>query len=976
MSDIEATLTQTESIKTTLQESLKTVREELMEIEDKLTTSELKNTELNTQIIHLEEANSKTINQNKGFLSSDTEQKEKILKLETLQNHMRRENTELNAKFNAQRQELEKQNIELKAIAAEAFERQTEELQLKITMLESTAKDLQVEHERAMELANAALAQKVEKQTKELQHAFSLTQNELEKHQTDSKRELEVMQDKLDKDAKGHKVYLKRLQEEHDVQSEDQRNCVIQLEEKLNQSIKVYKKDLGESNARLVDLEVKYNDAKRDADGNAQRLEPMEEQVSKQLREIVRLKEASSVRSGLIGELEGNLDSSKQQLDHISAKYESQRREADRARNTLRESQAQVSELRSELSALKSQVQEIPVHEAEVDRLRRRIEEGSSKQNAAIRELQTRTHEAENRAQRAEEKIVEESTKLKMESSRAKHELVNKQREMEAIQSDMESRLREQEEQHSRQLEDAVEKNRRFKSELETVNRSMEQMRSDQHTQIMELQDRMTREAEQFLAHERQHTETESNSLKRAAEKIQREAEEMAHRQEQSWLTERSYMRKELDTARGAAQHAQKALQKVMLDMERQIIETDKIKGELRAEHQAHVDTNATLVEMRKMSFAVEDEKMKVQRLENELRASEKTTVHAEQLEHQLLDTEKALQEAVAQRLELETQLGNVVNTSRVDQLREKVGRLRDAVSSDTFSRDVDNVNNNKSTTQSQSAILDALSVDHSRALTANGELRRELAREQDAAGAANKRLYDEREAASTKIKQLTTILRQAQESWDRERENILDSKRKADLSKHEFENAAKLYSRLSKDATSERDNALRSLEDQSELLYKKRAELREARSNMLQLRDDNINLSHQTEMLRTEVSKITNVTARKRRIAHDLDSELETASKEIGGLRGGSISGISGISGIVGSNNGSFRRSSPRKNRYGGGFTKEKAGSNRFHGVREAEEEVAAMRNFFNVPSRRSRSLTEEADRIAWDVQKHVGEV
>ena len=369
MSDIEATLTQTESIKTTLQESLKTVREELMEIEDKLTTSELKNTEMNTQIIHLEEANSKTMNQNKGFLSSDTEQKEKILELETLQNHMRRENTELNAKFNAQRQELEKQNIELKAIAAEAFERQigelqskvttlesnaeetqkehetamglanvaltqkaekqTEELQLKITMLESTAKDLQVEHERAMELANAALAQKaekqtkelqlkittlesnaedaqakhekamelakaalkqeVEKQTKELQHAFSLTQNELEKHQTDSKRELEVMQDKLDKDAKGHKVYLKRLQEEHDVQSEDQRNCVIQLEEKLNQSIKVYKKDLGESNARLVDLEVKYNDAKRDADGNAQRLEPMEEQVSKQLREIVRL---------------------------------------------------------------------------------------------------------------------------------------------------------------------------------------------------------------------------------------------------------------------------------------------------------------------------------------------------------------------------------------------------------------------------------------------------------------------------------------------------------------------------------------------------------------------------------------------------------------------------------------------------------------------------------------------------------------
>jgi chromosome segregation ATPase len=809
-------------------------------------------------------------------------------------------------------------------------------------------------HRSAMEAAIITSNNDVDKKTKELQLKVTSLQSEREKIEADCSRQLEIMQDKLDKDEKRHKINIKNIHSDYERDVEDKTKRMIKLEEKLNELTRKYKKDLGESNTRLIEFEVKYNDAKRDSESSAQRIEPMEEQISKQIREIARLKDMASASGGTIGELEGKLEVSKQQLASISTKYETQRREADRSRNSLRESQAQVSELRTEVSALKSQVQEIPVHEAEVDRLRRKIEEGSSHQNAVIRELQARAHEAENRAQRAEEKIVEETTKIKMECSRLKQELANNEKQVEAIQSDVESRLRDQDEMHSRSLDDLSAKNRRLQSEKESISRTMEQMRSDHHTQIMELQDRLTTEAEQYFLQGKEQADTEINSLKRKLEKNQREAEEQAYRQEQSWLTERSYMRKELDTARGAAQHAQKALQKLMLDMERQVISTDKIKGELRASKQALADTNASLLEMRKISTVAEAEKIKVQRLEGELRASESVNAHAQHLEQQLRDTERALQEAVAQKLEVETQLGSLVNSSRVDQLREKVGRLRDAVSGDKSDNGTNFSYNNDNglTNHSERGILDALSIDHSRALSANGELRRELSREQDAAAAANKRLYEEREAASSKIKQLTTILRQAQESWDREREDILDSRRKAEVAKHEFESAAKLYSRLSKDATQERDNALRSFEEQSQVLQKKRAELQEARSTILNLRDENINLSHQSDLLRTEVSKITNVTTRKRKIKYDLQNELSMASGELGST---------GIDSLGIRNNGIRNKTT----NYEKGFL----------GVREADEEVNAMRNFFGVE--RSSRLKDESEKVAWDVRKRsVGEV
>ena len=872
---------------------------------------------------------------------------------------------------------------------------------------ERDTESLRITHQHEIDTNHSKTKQDIERQTNTFQSKLSISITEIKNIKEEGKRELSILQDRIDKDTTRHKKDTDIARQEHDRELNDKNERLNQLEKISNELSKKYKQEKTELTLQLTELEVQLNDSIRDSESNASRIEPLNNQLEQQTRDISRLKDTLSTSNSKIGELQGKLESLKKHFDTTTSKYDTQKRESDRTRNSLRESQAQVTELRSEVSGLQSQVGEIPVHEAEVDRLRHRIEEGSKKQNTVIRELQQRAHEAENKATRTQEKMVEELTRQKMEHSRTKQELVNSTRQIETLQNESEQQIFNQEELHSKTLLESEEKIRKFQNENENNHRSMEQLRTEHHSQIMELQDRMTSDAEQYLLQERQHGDAKMDSMKRTADTIQREAEEMFQRSEQSWLTDRSRLRNEVETSRTTAQNAQKLLQKNMLDLERQAIAMDKIQGELRSEREAHTETNAALSEMRTLSVQAEAEKMKVHRLESEVRSFEKTSLKVHHLEQQLLETERALQEVTLQKLEVDTQLGNAMNTSRVDQLREKVGRLRDAVSNDAseksnYNNYTLNMSNGRSSDgsgtggggggpgHSQSAILDALSQDHSRALTSNGDLRRELAREQDSCSKANARLYEEREVASNKIKQLTTILRQAQETWDRERKDILDSKRQAELSKHEFESAAKLYSRISKDATNERNNALRTIEDQSKLLQKKSTELSETRSNMLSLRDENLSLSHQADILRTEVSQITHVTAVRKRATYELDQEMSSATNELRQSRNVYSNYLNHQNDeLVGSNVGNvqYEKAGQHNNNNNSSGVGDRQRRDSMSIVREADDEIAAMRNFFGSRrtdrnnrrsgGRSSRTLAEEADAIAMEVRKRsVGEV
>ena len=881
-----------------------------------------------------------------------------------------------------------------------------------IVLLQSELEDAKSSHLLEMETTDGRHAQKMEnaksnyaadldRKTKELQSKILMLTQEAKDSKEDRDRELLALQSRIDKDKERHSKSLHAAKVEHDRVVDEKNSRMQQLERSSEENIRKSKKDRSEMTSRLTELEIRCTDAERDQKSSERQLTPLNEQIQQQQRDLSRLKDALSEASGKIGDLQGKLDGSKQQFAGISQKHEAARRESDRVKTSLREIQSVAEELRTEVSSLNSQVSEIPVHEAEVERLRRRIEEGSNKQNAVIRDLQSRAHAAESKAGRAEERIVEENTRSKMEISRIKQELTTRNRISESMEQEAEERMRNLEDEHVRALSDTQEKIRSLQSEIESTHRSMETLRDSHHAQILELQDRMTVEAEQYLTQARQHSEAEVASLKRTASNIQREAEEMSKRQEQSWLTERSYLRNEVETSRTVAANAQKKQQHVMLELERQIIDTEKVKSELRAEREAHTETNAALSEMRTVSVVVDAERMKVRRLENELRSAEQTVTRVQQLEMQLADTESLLEETTTQKLQFETRLASENNTSRVEQLREKVERLRDAVSNDSSGNgngsssssggsgyNSDNLLEN--TSSSHSAILEALSSDHSRALSSNGELRRELAREQEACAAANKRLYSEREITSNKIKQLTTILRQAQDAWDHERRDILDSKRKSEQAKHEFESAAKLYSRISKDATNERDNALQELEDSGKRLLQKTTELSETRSKMLSLRDENLSLSHQTNLLKSEVTKITHVTARKKRSMYELNEELSNATNEFAGDLSSSKSVESRSSRALDTaqyrptyyTRSETKQANSSVDARGASFP-EKAGSGPY-GVREADEEIAAMRNFFrsqrseidSTRSHSSRSLAEEADRIAWDVRKRsVGE-
>ena len=131
----------------------------------------------------------------------------------------------------------------------------------------------------------------------------------------------------------------------------------------------------------------------------------------------------------------------------------------------------------------------------------------------------------------------------------------------------------------------------------------------------------------------------------------------------------------------------------------------------------------------------------------------------------------------------------------------------------------------------------------------------------------------------------------------------------------------------------------------------------------MLALRDENLSLAHQADMLRTEVSKVTQTSTRRNRATQELDSELLSAASALRGTRRRA--------------SGSARRDGRSE---GIQSVHEKAGGvgggGGQYGVREADEEVEMMRDFFKSQRRSvsgggSRSVAGEADSIAWKVRR-----
>jgi chromosome segregation ATPase len=539
---------------------------------------------------------------------------------------------------------------------------------------------------------------------------------------------------------------------------------------------------------------------------------------------------------------------------------------------------------------LRSAAQDSSLQDAEIERLRNLVEEGSMKQNNLTRGLQARAHAAESRASRAETALAEESAKLRGETSRMNSEIEAAQRRADAVETRAERALLEAtqtNEQHVKSLNAQI---RKLQNETESLVRSTETLRATHHANIMEIQERMTKEAEAFLSEERQHAESERDSLRRTLEAVSREAEESAARQEKSWLGERKYLRKELEEARAAAQSAQQGLQTTMLDQERYALQLDVIRGELRAEKLAHRETNAQMAEVKAALAAADGMKVEVQRMNGELQASSKTGAYAKKLESQLRNTERELQEALSLRAQAEMDLRSSRSQSRVHALQTSVARLKDQVEIDVQSVNEHNrgtVGNHAKATgitpgKSESGILEALSQDHRRALQANSAIRRELSMKQDELTAANKNLMNERQLSAQKLKSLTTILRQAQEGWTREREEILRDKRRSEASTREFESAARLHSRMSEDASKERDSAIKKLQENARLLQSKSNELEESRRSLMSIRDENLSLSRQSDLLRTEVLRISDSAKRRTQSLSRLDMGLELASDEL----------------------------------------------------------------------------------------------
>ena len=167
---------------------------------------------------------------------------------------------------------------------------------------------------------------------------------------------------------------------------------------------------------------------------------------------------------------------------------------------------------------------------------------------------------------------------------------------------------------------------------------------------------------------------------------------------------------------------------------------------------------------------------------ERELRASSKASDYAKDLESQLRETEKQLKEALSIKSKVK-ELRNSRSESRVHALKLAL-RLRDRVTSDAMDAD-----ERKSVEDYQPHITDTapgksgteilnVSIDHRRALQANSELRRELSMKQDELSSLGRNLVNERQVSAQKLKSLTTILRQAQDGWAREREEILREKK------------------------------------------------------------------------------------------------------------------------------------------------------------------------------------------------------
>lgn len=543
--------------------------------------------------------------------------------------------------------------------------------------------------------------------------------------------------------------------------------------------------------------------------------------------------------------------------------------------------------LRAEVSDLRVAVQDSNLQEAEIERLRTLVEEGSMKQNSLIRSLQGRSHTAEARASRAETALAEESAKLRSEMSKLQAEMEIAQRRADTVEKRSERALVEERELQESQVNGLNSQIRKLQNENESLSHNMENLRSTHHANIMELQEKMTKEAEEFLEEERRHAEGERESLHRTVDAVKKEAEESTARREKSWLAERTYLRRELDYAREAAERAQKGLQTTMLEHEKYAIELDAVKSKLKAEKKAHTELISVVKELKTKLYLTETTKSRAQQLEAELESSAKASVYAKELETQLRDVEKQLQDALIQKSVAEQELKDQKSQSRISNLQNSFAKLRDRVESDFMNsegeKDRDfNKDSSPSIGSSEKTLLNALTQDHRHALQTNSELRRELVMKEDELSIVSKKLTNERKASAQKIKSLTTILRQAQNGWTREREEILREKRRAEESTREFESAARMYSRISNDATKERDNAMQQLHEEANSLQKKSRELEETRRELISIRDENLALSKQSDILRREVSKVSDSVETRRQTLNKLELGLGFASREL----------------------------------------------------------------------------------------------
>ena len=74
---------------------------------------------------------------------------------------------------------------------------------------------------------------------------------------------------------------------------------------------------------------------------------------------------------------------------------------------------------------------------------------------------------------------------------------------------------------------------------------------------------------------------------------------------------------------------------------------------------------------------------------------------------------------------------------------------------------------------------------------------------------------------------------------------------------------------------------AVKQLQEQARLLQSKSSELAETRRSLMVIRDENLSLAHQTDLLRTEVLRVSNSAKRRTQSLSKLDLDIELVADE-----------------------------------------------------------------------------------------------